>query len=652
MSKLFPELDELDLAPTPEALKTALGAFTKDAGDVPAVAAATTPTTPQHTSATTVRAQIPRVLELFERALALPKLKTGGQLKVIACERDDDTRVLFEIGAPPGQSIVFWVTPPGTQGFLATPNFTLVLRGDTSPLADQILRYCAKRLATLPYDRLLALVPPDVIDDPALAGKVDRHAHREQHGDNGNEWPPADPDDSYMNTIGFGYAPPGAWRNFFQGHENSYGGIENARGYCQKFEGKVAYVSHTEIECAMSSPTRDDGSIQFWNHLQAIPSTARNPREDWGQFLFTDMQETEVIKGGAARLDEALESLADSGYMPDVVVLPMTCTTQVIGDDTGRSVEKLKKRGNFRVLNNADSKETDLFAVLLKEASERVGFKAVEKIPRSINLMGFPLMPGYQPFIDLLTGAGVTINSRMLPKVTADEVGRFMAAELTVLFDWPHLDATYTRMLDGLDVKLVRPPPPIGVANTRAFFAELAVALGEPGLFDAQLDARWAALEPTWNRLQKKARTHRLGLIGAESLVTQWLATRQMFGVKMLDLFEEMGFGVDLVMVPAKGRVAKERMTEDGRRRTIWVESAEELETVLESSDASAYYTEAFFDRRLSRSGRNMFSVREFGRLGLDGAVDALRLLVSASEVPFFRTYGRYCGKPFSIGHL
>ena len=288
----------------------------------------------------------------------------------------------------------------------------------------------------------------------------------------------------------------------------------------------------------------------------------------------------------------------------------------------------------------------------MKEASERTGFKATAQIPRSVSLMGFPLMPGYQPFIDLLTGAGVTINSRILPKVTADEVGRFMTAELTVLFDWPHLDATYTRMLDGLGVRLVRPPPPIGPANTRAFFAELGAALGEPGLFDAQLDARWKALEPTWTRLQKKARTHRLGLVGAESLVRQWLDTRQMFGVKMLELLEEMGFGVDLVMVPQRGRVAHQRITEEGRRRTIRVESAEELEVVLQSSDAAAYYTEAFFDRRLSRSGRNAFSVRELGRIGLDGAVDALRLLVSTCEVPFFRTYGRYCGKPFSIGHL
>ena len=648
MSKLFPELDELDLAPTPAALKSAIDAFTRGAPDLAPVAAAASPKAVIQID----RTQDPKVIELFERALALPKVRTGGQLRVVRCERDDDTRVLFEIAAAPAPGVVFWIVPPGPPGFLTTPNFTMILRGETSPLADQIVRYCAKRLATLPYPRLLALVPADVAEVPREAAAAGNHEHHEQHGSHGNEWPPADPDDSYMNTIGFGYAPPGAWRNFFQGHENSYGGIENARGYCQKFEGKVAYVSHTEIECAMSSPTRDDGSIQFWNHLQAIPSTAKNPRDEWGQFLFTDMQETEVIKGGAARLDEALESLADSGYMPDVVVLPMTCTTQVIGDDTGRSVEKLKKRGNFRVLNNADSKETDLFAVLLKEASERTGFKATAQIPRSINLMGFPLMPGYQPFIDLLTGAGVTINSRILPKVTADEVGRFMAAELTVLFDWPHLDATYTRMLDGLGVRLVRPPPPIGVASTRAFFAELATALGEPGLFDAQLDARWAALEPTWTRLQKKARTHRLGLVGAESLVTQWLETRQMFGVKMLDLLEELGFGVDLVMVPAKGRVARQRMTEEGRRRTIWVESAEELEVVLQSSDAAAYYTEAFFDRRLSRSGRNAFSVREFGRIGLDGAVDALRLLVSACEVPFFRTYGRYCGKPFSVGHL
>lgn len=650
MSKLFPELDEQDLAPTPEALKSALGSFVKDEPEPPKVEPAAQAAAAKSAGATVVRAQDRKVLELFERALALPKVKSGAQLRVIRCERDDDSRVLFEIGAEGGPNVIFWVVPPGSPGFLALPNQSYVLRGDTNAVADQLLRYVGKRLATLPYPRLLALVPADVGEQGVAGAPLDRNEHRASHGDNGNEWPPADPDDTYMNTIGFGYAPPGAWRNFFQGHENSYGGIENARGYCQKFEGKVAYVSHTEIECAMSSPTRDDGSVSFWNHLEPIPSQAKRPQDEWGQFLFTDMQETEVIKGGAARLDEALASLADSGYQPDVVVLPMTCTTQVIGDDTGRSVEKLKKRGNFRVLNNADSKETDLFAVLLKEASERAG--EVAKVPRSINLMGVPLMPGYQPFLDMITRAGVTVSSRILPKVTADEVARFREAELTVLYDWPHLDATYTRMLDGLNVKMVRPPPPIGVAKTRAFFGELGKALGEPGLFDAQLDARWAELEPTWTKLQKKARTHRLGIIGAESLMDRWLGTRQMFGVELLDLLEELGFGVDLVKVPGKGRVARQRIVEEGRRRTIWVESAEELEVVLKTSDVAAYYTEAFFDRRLSRSGRNLFSVREFGRLGLDGAVDALRLLVSACEVPFFRTYGRYCGKPFSIGHL
>ncbi|MFO0756098.1 MAG: nitrogenase component 1 [Byssovorax sp.] len=641
MSKLFPELDEEDLAATPEALRTALGSFVKDEPAPVAVAL------PAHGPGT-VREQNAEVLALFERALALPKLKSGAQLHVLRCERDDDTRVLFEIKADGAPGVVFWAVPPGSPGLVTLPNLSLVLQGDTTAAAEQLLRYVGKRLATLPYPRLLALVPADTGESGMAQAPIGKHEHREAQGDHGNEWPPADPDDSYMNTIGFGYAPPGAWRNFFQGHENSYGGIENARGYCQKFEGKVSYVSHTEIECAMSSPTRDDGSVSFWNHLQPIPSQKKQPREDFEQFLFTDMQETEVIKGGAARLDAVLDALADSGYQPDVVMLPMTCTTQVIGDDTGRSIEKLKKRRNFRVLNNAESKETDLFAVLLAEAAARTG--AQEKVPRSLNLMGVPLMPGYQPLIDLITDSGIEVRSRILPKVTVEDVDRFLGSALTVLYDWPHLDATYSHMLAGRDMAMVRPPPPIGVQNTRAFFAEIGRALGEPGVFDAALDARWAALEPTWNKLVKKARTYRLGLIGAEQIVNRWLDTRQMFGVKLLDLLDEMGFGVDLVLVPQKGHVVRDRIVEEGRRRTIWVESSEELETVLRTSDVSAYYTEAFFDRRLSRSGKNLFSVREFGRLGLDGAVDALRLLVSACEVPFFRTYGRYCGKPFSIG--
>ena len=70
------------------------------------------------------------------------------------------------------------------------------------------------------------------------------------------------------------------------------------------------------------------------------------------------------------------------------------------------------------------------------------------------------------------------------------------------------------------------------------------------------------------------------------------------------------------------------------------------FQSLLQQSEAAAYYSEYFFDRRLTRSGKAQFSIADF-KLGLDGAIETLTRLLRICSLPFYRRYGRYLGESF-----
>ena len=74
---------------------------------------------------------------------------------------------------------------------------------------------------------------------------------------------------------------------------------------------------------------------------------------------------------------------------------------------------------------------------------------------------------------------------------------------------------------------------------------------------------------------------------------------------------------------------------------------APELEARLRDSPAEAFYSELYYDRRLTRCGKAQFSVSDFA-LGLAGAVQTAQHLLRVCELPFYRKYGAHMGAPFS----
>lgn len=629
MSKLFPELDLPDAAPAPLAL-----------GPPRAIARPVAP--PEFGRAK----PITDGKDALSRALAIPTRAGHKPARVKLFDAfPKERRILIEIEGGGWPDLAFFVVPRGeASGVHEGEHLTFVMRGKAiDPVRARILQHCAMRLKKTPWSSIYALAMRDPKSEPTQHGPPPEEGMPMP----GMVWPPNDVDVEYLNSLGFGYSPAGAWRNFIVGHENNYGGIENSRGYCQKVHGKIAGVSHTEIECRMSSPTGRNGTLEFWNHAEPDLAGETHAPDRWIE-LFSDLSEIDVIKGGHTKLDRMLDALVESGEEPDLVVLTSTCTTTVIGDDTVGAIERMRQKKPLRVINMAETRDVTL--TLFEQSRAKPSFLTAPKVPCSINLLGLPKLVGQVGLLEMLRDAGIAVNAWILPEMRSEDVDRFMSAELTVLYDWAALDRAYEGMLSGLPIRTVRPPPPIGIEGTRNWLATIGEGLGIRERTDRVWDAHFARHEPSWTALSRRARGYRLGFVGEERLLGRYLSSRQVFGFAVLELLEEMGFGIDLYLVPASGQLPEPRIEQAQGRRVIWTASAEELERDLASADAVAFYSEIFFDRRLTRTGRNLFSVREFGRLGLEGAVDGLRRMLRACEMPFFRTYGAYFGSPFAIG--
>jgi hypothetical protein len=649
MSGLFPELEGGGADSGPKQPVPVLVS-------APAPLAATSPPVDAsaHASTTSINVAKSRVdaTALFMKVFGLPG-RFGAGCRVAEIEVLDAERLRVDlVGGGVPLTRLYFVAGRVEPHYIATKRMSIRVGGQVeSPLVDRLIRQIAFRLQDAPFQRLLGVALADAkVHRPSTTRGGDDAPHGGGAGPTmpGMSWPPTDIDEEYLNSIGFGYSPPGAWRNFLQGHENNYGGIENSRGYCQRLSGSVINVNHTEIECFYSSPPSRNGTVAFWNHVapdfESLEDDSRESLE-----LFSDLGDLDVIKGGTTKLDRLLGTVADSGKNPDVVVLTYTCTTTVIGDDTQGSVEKLKRKVPLRVINMATSR--DINATLFEEAKRSPTFLSAPKIPRSVNIVGLPKMVGENGLLSILEASGVTVNAWVLPVFNIDEVARFMSGEVSVLYDWPFLQRAYENLLGDLPLKTVVAPSPFGVEGTKRWFAALAEALEAPRVFDEALERHLTRVVPAWDLLVREARGYRLGFIGEETTLKRFFDTRQLLGIPVLPLLEEMGFGIDLYLHRSKGLPPKQRLIEEGTRRTQYFDSPAELEDILSSSDTTAFYSELFFDRRITRSSKNTFSVREFGRLGLDGALEGLSRMVGACRLPFYRSFGKYLGRPFAVGH-
>jgi hypothetical protein len=181
------------------------------------------------------------------------------------------------------------------------------------------------------------------------------------------------------------------------------------------------------------------------------------------------------------------------------------------------------------------------------------------------------------------------------------------------------------------------------VRGTRRWMLAIAEALGRRAQMAAVLDEAWAELSPGWAAAQARARRHRLGFVVEQPSWQFALASRRSFGVPLVELLAEMGFGVEILAFAGTVPIAEQRF--DGVRVRGYAD-CHALAELLAADDVSAWYSDLHYDRRLTRSGKNSFSLRHV-RIGLAGAVESLVALLDTIELPFYRRYGRHLGPAF-----
>ena len=160
--------------------------------------------------------------------------------------------------------------------------------------------------------------------------------------------------------------------------------------------------------------------------------------------------------------------------------------------------------------------------------------------------------------------------------------------------------------------------------------------------------AELGRLRLRWDALRARARLLRVGFVIDHGNWRAALSTQRSLGVPMLEMLVEMGFGVDILAYagdrsPSSQALAEERFDSIRVRR---YRDVDELDRHLGDPRVAAWYSELHYDRRLTRNGKNAFSMRQFS-MGLDGALSSLEAMLDLSNMSFYRSYGRYLGAAF-----
>lgn len=485
-------------------------------------------------------------------------------------------------------------------------------RGKTaSPALQAVIRRIAARARGFTVPALCAMFSSAESTTDATAGDLER------------------PD-----SLAYSFGSPLAWRLFVEGREQY-------RGYYGRLSGNVVAIHHTDLECEASNLPPSARTVTFFNYLTMEPDLRRID----GLSLTTDLSDVDVIKGGSARLERVLEAIGASNVHPEAVVIKTACVPIVTGDDVRTTLRRVGKHVSLPVLDLGNAIQPVL--ELLRRLRAQSGFLDVPKRPGAVNLVGLPRATGYRELLAFMESCDMPVNCWLIPDVDPVAFRGYMAASLQVFFDGMPGNGVYDDFQTNLPLETLRMPGPFGLEGTRHWLATIADRVGRRTLFDACWAERMKTFMPSWERSVREASSVRLGFVMEPAMEKALTTGEGSMGVPVLPVLHEMGFRFDLARYSASACEPRWTATDARGTRRATFRDASQLESLLRSSEAPAFYSQIYFDRRLSRSGKSAFSLRAFA-LGLDGAQRTIEKILALCRLPFYRTFGAYLGPAFT----
>ena len=545
----------------------------------------------------------------FSAALRLPVPCGAVHLLV-----DGTIRIRLEtanVDAP----LAILLVEPTSRHWKRGPGFAMGYSGKLpvafhAPLLKFLLRYqrtslraFADRIRALAIVRAEANAPARRDDDPLrLAEDMDRALFRS-------------------------YGIAAQWRTFLEDHDLY-------RGSCGQLRTNVVSIKHSDIECqASAAPQNAWGAGSFAGLATDTEPWSSDEAGRDSEFvaLDTHLSDRDVILGGDARLDEALDAVAAMPRRPDLVLLGSTCVSVVTGDDLEASAERARRKHGLTVKSLGCVEHPTQDALLAQLAS-------VERAPvgHAAVLVGMPRVAGIRTLLATLRTAGVEIDGPMIPDLPAGFLQSVGRAGVFVVYDQVHTRQGVHQLLDQFpDVPVLAPPPPFSLAAAREFCITVATACGRADGLQLCWDARYGGLDVRWQELAARAARYRIAVVSDHCAWDTRLWMR--LGVPLLETLRAMQFGIEVLVYATDGEVVAESRDPEIRVRRFT--SQAELTALLRDSDAALVYSEMRYDPRVTRTGHASVSLEDF-RCGVEGSLHTLETLVRRCELPWFRRYG------------
>lgn len=504
------------------------------------------------------------------------------------------------------------------------------------------------RFATL---RKIAFMDPE---RKLLAWREERHVEEDDAvGSNS---------DPYRESLAQSYASDFAWFQFFADHEQR-------RNFNHHLIGEeFLVVEHEDLECHYATPAVNDGTVSFFNYAGAHgdgnvdAEDERRRRNDSDKehkeprptYMLTDLDDLDIVMGGTRKLDHLLEGIGKWEEKPDFVLVRQTCVPTIIGDDVEASVRKFEEGTGITAVmwDNIERPEEDRFNVVMARLAREGVFTRERNWRGGVNFVGFPQGEFFNDMERFVGGLGGRLNVAMVPDVDLPRLRGFPDAELMVLFDSDLFQDTYDELLPHFDMmKSVRPSAPYGFEGTRKWMLAIAKALGREDRFDACWNAYESVWRPDWERIRSQTEPYQLGFVVDHRRMEFLMRPASLTGVPLIGMIAEAGFDIEMLYFEGdghEGRADVDKLSEQYGANISYKRftSVGGLRDLLEASRSHAFYSDLYFDTRLTRLGKAQFSSADF-HMGLGGAVRTARKLLHTCRLPFYRVHHRHLGAAF-----
>ena len=415
--------------------------------------------------------------------------------------------------------------------------------------------------------------------------------------------------------------------------------------------GRVVAVMHTDRECV--------GFTSYLGGSVETPQLSRlgiRPTGDYVRRLrIVDTSDLDAIMaGGEDRLTALAREEVCGNPPPDLLVVLGTCVSRIIGDDVERAVQDsgALEAGIRTVWMEATASEDQQARSLWARLCEMFQSPRTAGDDPAVNLLGYGYWRDehHAELEQLLASVGIRRNASMIPTFDIAELHHFGDADVNLVLPARHVRDSLTWAQSKMQAPLLEPPPPFGIAQTRAWLDATLAFFGREPVSDDWMSQHFGPVEPLWDGLVRAAGDMRVAVVLTSDHFGS-IAPLHRGGVPWLEVLREMGFGLDVFVIPSPSRrldtgqealtlASTRRLLEgDGRHTVTSVESMRELRARLLEAESQLCYSEVPQDRRALSVGMVPFNYTDFS-MGFGGATRSLARLIQRGRTPFFRRYG------------